>query len=63
MLFNETTQYNIHIFNKTIFVKYRTRQIKATETNKLNTYLNCNGNLNTDKYKNNLSCGGHHNGN
>ena len=27
-------QYNIHIFNKTIFLKYRTIQIKATETNK-----------------------------
>ena len=29
------TQYNnIHIFNKIIFFEYRTRQIKATETNK-----------------------------
>ena len=34
MLFNETGQYNIHIFDKYIFLKYRTRQIKATETNK-----------------------------
>ena len=34
MLFNETRQYNIHIFNKIIFLKYRTRQIKARETNK-----------------------------
>ena len=24
----------IHIFDKNIFLKYRTRQIKATETNK-----------------------------
>ena len=32
-LFNETRQYNIHIFNKIIFLKYRTRHIKATETN------------------------------
>ena len=31
MLFNETRQYNIPIFYKTIFLKYRTRQIKATE--------------------------------
>ena len=29
-LFNKTRQYNIHI----ISFKYRTRQIKATETNK-----------------------------
>ena len=27
-------QYNIHIFNKAIFFKYRTKQIKTTETNK-----------------------------
>ena len=33
-LFNETRQYNIQMFDKTIFLKYRTRQIKATETNK-----------------------------
>ena len=33
-LFNETRQYNIHIFDKIIFFKYRIRQIKATETNK-----------------------------
>ena len=33
-LFNKTKQYNIQIFDKNIFFKYRTRQIKATETNK-----------------------------
>ena len=33
MLFNETRQYSIKIFNKIIFFKYRTRQVKATETN------------------------------
>ena len=27
-------QYNIQIFDKIIFLKYRTRQLKATETNK-----------------------------
>ena len=27
-------QYNIQILNKTNYLKYRTRQIKATETNK-----------------------------
>ena len=36
--FNETRQYNIHIFDKNIFLnlrlKYRTRQLEATETNK-----------------------------
>ena len=39
MLFNKTRQYNIQIFDKIIFFKYRTRQIKTTETNKV-TYLN-----------------------
>ena len=34
MLINETRQYNIQIFNKSIFLKERTKQIKATETNK-----------------------------
>ena len=34
MLLDETRQYNIHIFHKIIFFKYRTRQIKPTETNK-----------------------------
>ena len=34
MLFNKTTQYNIQIVNKIIFFKYKTRQIKTTETNK-----------------------------
>ena len=29
MLFNKTRQYNIHIFYKIIFFKYRTKQIKA----------------------------------
>ena len=33
-------QYNIQIFYKIIFFKYRTRQIKTTETNKKVTYLN-----------------------
>ena len=33
-LFNETRQYNIQIFDISIFLKYRTKQIKATETNK-----------------------------
>ena len=45
MPFNETEQYNILIFDKYICLKYRTRQIKATETNKYITYLNCNGSL------------------
>ena len=27
-----TRQYNIHIFDKIIFSRYRTRQIKATES-------------------------------
>ena len=31
-LFNTTRQYKIHIFNTVIFFKYRTRQIKTTET-------------------------------
>ena len=34
MLFNKTRQYNIQIFNKIILFKYRTRQIRTTETNK-----------------------------
>ena len=34
-------QYNKHIFNKIIFFKYRTREIKTTETNNL---LNWNDN-------------------
>ena len=34
LLFNKTKQYNIHIFNKIIIFKCRTREIKATETNK-----------------------------
>ena len=34
MLFNKTVQYYIQIFNKIIFFKYRTREIKAIETNK-----------------------------
>ena len=42
-LFNRTRQYNIHIFDRNIFVKIRTKQIKATETKK--TYLNRNGSL------------------
>ena len=33
MLFNKTRQYNIQVFNKKLVFKYRTRQIKATETN------------------------------
>ena len=31
-LFNETRQYNIQLFDKTIFLKYRTKQLKGTET-------------------------------
>ena len=38
-LFSTTRQYNTYIFNKIIFFKYRSRQIKATETNKKVTYL------------------------
>ena len=33
MLFNKTRLYNMHIFYKYIIFKYRTSQIKATETN------------------------------
>ena len=33
-----TRQYHIQIFNKIIVFKYGTRQIKTTETNKLNWY-------------------------
>ena len=40
MIFNKTRYFNIHIFDKIIIFKYRTRQIKATETNKKVTYLN-----------------------
>ena len=45
MLFNETRQCNIHIFDKNVFVKWRTKQIKATETKKYYTYLNHKGSL------------------
>ena len=31
---NKTRQYNIQMFDKIIFSKYRIRQIKVTETNK-----------------------------
>ena len=34
MLFNKTRKYKIQIYNKKYFFKYRTREIKATETNK-----------------------------
>ena len=34
ILFHKTRQYNIQMFNKIIFFKYRTIQIKATKTNK-----------------------------
>ena len=40
MLFNKQRQNNIHIFDKIIFLKYMTRQIKTTETNKKVIYLN-----------------------
>ena len=40
-LFNKTR----HIFDKIFFFKYRTRQIKTTETNKKVMYLNRNGSL------------------
>ena len=33
-LFNKTNHYNIQIFDNIIFFKYRTRQVKATKTNK-----------------------------
>ena len=39
MLFYKTRQYNIHIFDKIIFFKNRTRQVKTTETNKKVTLL------------------------
>ena len=42
MLFNETRQFNIPMFNKSIFLKKRTKQIQATETNMYNTYLKDN---------------------
>ena len=45
MLFKKTRQYNIQLFDKIIFFKYRTREIKATETNTKVTYLNFNGTL------------------
>ena len=35
MLFNKTRQYNMQIFNKIIFFKFRTRQLKAMEISKL----------------------------
>ena len=44
MLFNETRQYNIQMFNKIIFLKYRTKEIKAIECVflvKIKTNLNC----------------------
>ena len=40
ILFNETRQYNIHIFDKTIFLKCKTRQIKATENQQV-TFSQC----------------------
>ena len=39
-LFNNTKQYNIHIFDKIFFFKYKTSQIKTTETNMKVTCLN-----------------------
>ena len=48
-----TRQYNIQISHKTIFFKYRTKQIKATETNKEIIYLNCNGSLIENMYVSN----------
>ena len=33
MLFNKTRQYNIDIFFKIIFFKYRTREMEDTQTN------------------------------
>ena len=39
--FNKRRQYNIFIFDKNIFFKYWTKQIKVTEK----TYLDCNGSL------------------
>ena len=34
-LFNKTRQYTIHIFDKIIFFKYRTKQIKTTKKEKM----------------------------
>ena len=45
MLFKKRIQYNIHIFDKIIFFKYRTRQLKTTVTNEKVIYLNWNGSL------------------
>ena len=39
----DNTIYKLSI--KNIFFKYRTWQVKATETNKQITHLNCNGSL------------------
>ena len=39
-LFNKTKQYMIYIFYKIILFKYRTKQIKSTETNKKVRLLN-----------------------
>ena len=39
MLFKKTRLYNIQIFHKVIYFQYRTKQMKTTETNKVN-YLN-----------------------
>ena len=33
-LFNKTKQYNVEMFDNIFFFKYRTRQMKTTETNK-----------------------------
>ena len=45
MLFNKTRQYNVQIFNKIVFFKYRTRKLKTTETNNYVTHLIWNGSL------------------
>ena len=39
MLFTKTRQYNLHIFDKIIFFKYRTIQLKATIANNKVTCL------------------------
>ena len=51
MLFNEMRQYNLQIFNKYIFLKYRTKQLKAIETNNHITYTNWLKQKNKNKNK------------
>ena len=48
--FNKTRQINTQMFDKIIFFKYSTRQLKAIETNKFFTYFNRNGSSTKKKY-------------